>query len=98
MIKVFKSTAYISLENTHTRLTGRPMELPVSPDILGRTFNGIGRPIDKLGEVSSTLKRDVNGDPLNPVSSEYTRNFNQTGISLIDVLINIIRGMKLTYL
>src|SRR5690625_4508751 len=73
IIQVFESTADMSLENTHTQLTGRPMELPVSPDILGRTFDGIGRPIDKLGEVSSTLKRDVNGDPLNPVSREYPK-------------------------
>lgn len=97
IIQVFESTADMSLENTHTRLTGRPMELPVSPDILGRTFDGIGRPIDKLGEVSSTLKRDVNGDPLNPVSREYPRNFIQTGISSIDGLTTLIRGQKLPF-
>src|SRR5699024_473275 len=51
VIQVFESTSDMSLENTHTKLTGHPMELPLSPEILGRTFDGIGRPIDGLGDV-----------------------------------------------
>lgn len=97
IIQVFESTADMSLENTHTRLTGRPMEMPLAPEILGRTFDGIGRPIDSLGEVDYVVKRDVNGNPLNPVSREYPRNFIQTGISSIDGLTTLIRGQKLPF-
>lgn len=95
IIQVFESTADMSLENTHTRLTGRSLELPVAPEILGRTFDGVGRPIDGLGEIDYVTKRDVNGDPLNPVSREYPRNFIQTGVSAIDALTTLIRGQKL---
>ena len=71
------------------------MEIALSPDMLGRTFNGIGQPIDNLGPITSTLKRDVNGLPLNPVKREYPRNYICTGISAIDGLTTLIRGQKL---
>ena len=61
VIQVFEGSENMSLKNTHTKLTGHPMEIALSPDILGRTFNGIGQPIDDLGPLVSTLKRDVNG-------------------------------------
>lgn len=70
------------------------MEIALSPDILGRTFNGIGRPIDGLSPINGE-KRDVNGKPLNPVSREYPRNYIRTGISAIDGLTTLIRGQKL---
>ena len=73
VIQVFEGTENMSLTNTHTKLTGHPMEIALSPDMLGRTFNGIGQPIDDLGPIVSTLKRDVNGLPLNPVCREYPR-------------------------
>lgn len=95
VIQVFEGTENMSLKNTHTKLTGHPMEIALSPDMLGRTFNGIGQPIDDLGPISSKLKRDVNGLPLNPVCREYPRNFIQTGISAIDGLTTLIRGQKL---
>ena len=85
----------MSLDNTHTRLMGRPMEVTVSPEMLGRTFNGIGQPIDDMGPLISEDKRDVNGLPLNPVRREYPRNYIQTGISAIDGLTTLIRGQKL---
>ena len=97
IIQVFESTADMSLDNTHTKLTGRPMELPLAPEILGRTFDGIGRPIDGLGEVDYVTKRDVNGNPLNPVSRVYPRNYIQTGVSAIDGLTTLIRGQKLPF-
>ena len=84
VIQVFEGSENMSLKNTHTKLTGHPMEIALSPDILGRTFNGIGQPIDDLGPLVSTLKRDVNGLPLNPVRREYPRNYIRTGISAID--------------
>ena len=68
VIQVFEGSENMSLKNTHTKLTGHPMEIALSPDMLGRTFNGIGQPIDDLGPIISTLKRDVNGLPLNPVT------------------------------
>ena len=95
VIQVFEGSENMSLKNTHTKLTGHPMEIALSPDILGRTFNGIGQPIDDLGPLVSTLKRDVNGLPLNPVRREYPRNYIRTGISAIDGLTTLIRGQKL---
>jgi V/A-type H+-transporting ATPase subunit B len=95
VIQVFEGTDRMSLKNTHTKLTGHPMEVALSPHILGRTFNGIGQPIDGLGPITSNLKRDVNGLPLNPVRREYPRNYIRTGISAIDGLTTLIRGQKL---
>ena len=71
------------------------MEVELSPDILGRTFNGIGKPIDGLDSVIPEMKLNINGLPLNPVTREYPRNFIQTGISAIDGLTTLIRGQKL---
>ena len=95
VIQVFEGTEGMALRNTHTRLTGHPMEIAVSEEMLGRTFNGIGQPIDGLGEISSEVKLDVNGKPLNPVTREYPRNYIRTGISAIDGLTTLIRGQKL---
>jgi len=71
------------------------MELAVSLDILGRTFNGIGQPIDGLGDIYPEAHINVNGLPLNPVTREYPRNYIRTGISAIDGLTTLIRGQKL---
>lgn len=95
VVQVFESTENISLHNTHTRLTGHPMEMGLSLEILGRTFNGIGEPIDGLGEINEEVRKDVNGKPLNPVTREYPRNYIRTGISAIDGLTTLIRGQKL---
>lgn len=95
VIQVFEGTENMSLDNTHTRLSGHPMEIDLSLDILGRTFDGIGRPIDRLGPVIPEMKLNINGLPLNPVTREYPRNFIQTGISAIDCLTTLIRGQKL---
>ena len=95
VIQVFESTAEMSLLNTHTLLTGHPMEIGLSTDILGRTFSGIGQPIDGLGQVKAEVMRDVNGQPLNPCTREYPRNYIRTGISAIDGLTTLIRGQKL---
>ena len=92
---MFEGTEGMALRNTHTRLTGHPMEIAVSEEMLGRTFNGIGEPIDGLGDIISDIKLDVNGKPLNPVTREYPRNYIRTGISAIDGLTTLIRGQKL---
>ena len=95
VIQVFEGTDNMSLKNTHTKLTGHPMQVALSANILGRTFNGIGAPIDGLGEIDAEVKRDVNGLPLNPTMREYPRNYIRTGISAIDGLTTLIRGQKL---
>lgn len=94
-VQVFEGTRGMSMSNTETVFTGKPMEIALSPEILGRVFDGLGRPIDGLGDVYPVEKRDVNGSPINPVSREYPRNFIQTGISSIDALATLIRGQKL---
>ena len=95
VVQIFEGTRNISLDNTRTRLTGRPMEMPLSPEILGRVFDGAGRPIDGLGEIFPEKRVNINGTPINPVSREYPRNYINTGISSIDVLTTLIRGQKL---
>ena len=94
-VQVFEGTHGMSMSNTETVFTGKPMEIALSPEILGRVFDGLCRPIDGLGDVYPVEKRDVNGSPINPVSREYPRNFIQTGISSIDALATLIRGQKL---
>lgn len=95
VVQVFEGTRGLSLENTRTRLTGHPMEISLSPEIIGRVFDGVGRPIDGLGEIFPDKKADVNGTPINPVSRVYPQNYINTGISTIDTLMTLIRGQKL---
>ena len=95
VIQVFEGTKGLSLVNTKTRMTGHPIELSLSPEIVGRVFDGLGRPIDGLGEVYPVEKRDVNSSPINPVSRVYPKNYINTGISSIDALMTLIRGQKL---
>ncbi|MGI6086232.1 MAG: V-type ATP synthase subunit B, partial [Acetivibrionales bacterium] len=79
VVQVFEGTRGISLENTHSRLLGKPLKMPLSKELLGRVLDGIGRPVDGLGEIYPEKSRDVNGEPINPVMREYPRNFIQTG-------------------
>lgn len=95
IIQVFEGTSGISLTNTHTHFQGHSMELPLSREVLGRIFDGAGRPIDGLGEIFPEERRDINGSPINPVSRIYPRNYIRTGISSIDALMTLIRGQKL---
>ena len=95
VIQVFEGTRGISLENTSTVFTAHPMELALSPEILGRIFDGAGRPADGMGEIYPEKRCDINGSPINPVSREYPRNYINTGISSIDCLATLIRGQKL---
>lgn len=95
IVQVFGSTTGISTKNTKVGFKGKPFEISLSKDILGRTFNGIGKPIDGMGEIYSRESYNVNGRPINPVAREYPRNYIQTGISSIDGLMTLIRGQKL---
>ena len=95
IVQVFEGTSDLSLQNTRVKFLGHPMEITLSKEILGRTFDGAARPIDGLGEIYGETKMDINGDPLNPVSRVYPRNYINTGISAIDALTTLIRGQKL---
>ena len=95
VVQVFEGTRRISLKNTRTRLTGHPMEMPLSPEIIGRVLVGAGRPIDGLGDIFPVKRANINGTPINPVSRIYPKNYINTGISTIDTLMTLIRGQKL---
>lgn len=95
ILQVFEGTNGISLKNTRTIFSGKPLEIPLAEEMLGRVFNGAGRPIDGLGAVFPEKMGDVNGRSLNPVARQYPRNYIHTGISSIDCLMTLIRGQKL---
>lgn len=95
ILQVFEGTKGISLKNTKTIFSGRPLEMPLAQEMLGRVFSGAGKPIDGLGPVFPEKMADVNGQALNPVARQYPRNYIHTGISSIDALMTLIRGQKL---
>ncbi len=95
VLQVFEGTKGLSLVNTTTKFEGRSMQLPLSTEMLGRIFNGAGKPIDGLGDIFPEKTGDINGAPLNPVMRTYPRNYINTGISSIDALMTLIRGQKL---
>ncbi|MBT3310312.1 MAG: V-type ATP synthase subunit B [Gammaproteobacteria bacterium] len=95
LVQVFESTDHLDIENTWVRYLGEPFELALSPDMLGRVFNGIGQPRDNRPPIISNIVRNVNGAPVNPAARAYPREFIQTGISTIDGLNSLVRGQKL---
>ena len=95
MVQVLEGTDDLNLDDTWVRFLDQPFELALSPDLLGRVFNGIGEPRDERPPIISRLRRNVNGEPVNPVARAYPREFIQTGISAIDGLNSLVRGQKL---
>lgn len=95
VVQVFEGTTGLSQRNMRTVFLGKTLEIPVHREMLGRIFDGLGRPIDGAPQVVSEVMRDVNGLPINPYSREYPRDFIQTGISAIDGMNTLIRGQKL---
>lgn len=95
ILQVFEGTSGIALNNTRTVFSGKPLEIALAPEMLGRVFSGAGKPIDGLGAVFPEKMGDVNGRALNPVARQYPRNYIHTGISSIDALMTLIRGQKL---
>ncbi len=95
LVQLFESAAGINLANSRVRFLGRSMELPVSPDMLSRVFDGLGRPIDGGPELLPDKRLDVNGTPMNPAARNYPQEFIQTGVSAIDGLNTLVRGQKL---
>lgn len=95
LVQLFESSTGINLTKSKVRFLGRQMELPVSSDMLGRVFDGLGKPIDNGPEIIPEMRLDVNGKPMNPAARRYPQEFIQTGISAIDGLNTLVRGQKL---
>ena len=95
MVQLFESSTGINLSNSKVRFLGRSMELGASEDMLGRVFDGMGRPIDGGPEILPDKRLDINGLPMNPAARSYPNEFIQTGISAIDGLNTLVRGQKL---
>lgn len=95
LVQLFEASTGINLSNSKVRFTGRQMELGVSEDMLGRVFDGLGRPIDDGPEIIPEMRLDVNGRPINPAARQYPQEFIQTGVSAIDGLNTLVRGQKL---
>ncbi|NOZ30757.1 MAG: ATP synthase subunit B [Crenarchaeota archaeon] len=95
VVQVFEGTTGITTTGTKVRFLGRPLEIPVSEDMLGRIFNGLGEPIDNGPPIVAEDERDVNGAPLNPSERAYPEDFIQTGVSAIDGMNTLVRGQKL---
>lgn len=95
LLQLFENAAGINLSNSKVRFLGRTMELGVSPDMLGRVFDGLGQPFDGGPEILPEERRDINGLPMNPAARSYPQEFIQTGISAIDGLNTLVRGQKL---
>ncbi len=95
VVQVFEGTTGITTTGTKVRFLGKPLEIPVSEDMLGRIFNGLGEPIDGGPKIIAEDERDVNGAPLNPSERTYPEDFIQTGVSAIDGMNTLVRGQKL---
>ena len=95
VVQLFDSSSGINLAESKVRFLGHGMQLGVSPDMLGRVFDGMGRPIDDGPEILAEKYEDINGLPMNPAARDYPNEFIQTGISAIDGLNTLVRGQKL---
>ncbi len=95
VVQMFEDTQGINLESSTATFSGKPMQLEVSPDMLGRIFNGAGNPKDKMPRIIAEKKMDINGNPLNPYMRDFPNDFIQTGISTIDGMNTLVRGQKL---
>lgn len=95
VVQIFEGTSGMTLPSTRTRFLGEPLSLEVSDGMLGRVFDGLGRPVDRGSAPVGQESRDVNGLAVNPTAREYPRDFIQTGISVIDGMNTLIRGQKL---
>lgn len=95
VVQLYSSSQGLKISTSKVSFLGHGIELKVSKDILGRVFDGMGRPIDGGGEIIPEESRDINGSPMNPVARDYPAEFIQTGVSAIDGLNTLVRGQKL---
>ncbi len=95
LVQIFEGSYGLKIAGTKVRFLGKGIELPVSPDILGRIFDGMGKPIDDGPEIIADKRMDINADPINPAARDYPSEFIETGVSAIDGLNTLVRGQKL---
>lgn len=95
LVQLFESSTGINLAESKVRFLGKSLDFGVSPDILGRVFSGMGKPIDGGPEIIPDKRLDINGAPINPAARGYPAEFIQTGVSAIDGLNTLVRGQKL---
>ncbi|MCH5161143.1 MAG: V-type ATP synthase subunit B, partial [Clostridiales bacterium] len=95
LVQLFAPSRGLKIAEAKAQFTGKAIELKVSPDMLGRVFDGMGNPIDGGAELIADKSLDVNGSPMNPVARDYPNEFIQTGVSAIDGLNTLVRGQKL---
>lgn len=95
VVQVFEGTSGLAISGTKAKFLGKTMAMPVSQELLGRVFDGLGRPNDGLPDPIADRFIDVNGEPMNPERREYPTSFIQTGISVIDGMLTLVRGQKL---
>ena len=95
MLQLFESSQGLKIDTAKARFLGRSIELNVSVDMLGRVFDGLGRPRDGGPEIIPDMRLDMNGSPINPAARDYPVEFIQTGVSAIDGLNTLVRGQKL---
>ncbi|MBT3592116.1 MAG: V-type ATP synthase subunit B [Candidatus Nitrosopelagicus sp.] len=95
VVQVFEGTTGLSVSGTNAKFVGKVMEMPVSEQVLGRVFDGLGRAKDGLPEPVADSFLDINGAPMNPEQREYPKDFIQTGVSVIDGMLTLVRGQKL---
>ena len=95
VVQVFEGTTGLAISGTKAKFLGKTMQLAVSQELLGRVFDGLGRPNDGLPEPIAEKFIDVNGEPMNPERRDYPTSFIQTGVSVIDGMLTLVRGQKL---
>ena len=95
LVQLFESAQGLRISNSRARFLGHGLELAVSPDMIGRVFDGMGEPIDGGPAVIAEKRMNINGTPMNPAARDYPAEFIQTGISAIDGLNTLVRGQKL---
>jgi V/A-type H+-transporting ATPase subunit B len=95
VVEVFAGTSGLSIDGTRIQFLGKPYEIPVAEEMLGRIFNGLGRPMDGGPEPLADRYADINGQPINPTARVYPVDYIQTGISTIDGMNTLLRGQKL---
>ena len=95
VVEVFAGTTGLSIDETRVRFLGQPLHIPVTEEMLGRVFDGLGEPIDGGPPPLADRYADVNGQPINPTARVYPRDYIQTGISTIDGMNTLVMGQKL---
>ena len=95
LVQLFESSQGLKIDDAKAVFLGRGIELALSPNILGRVYDGMGRPIDNKGNIIAEATKNINGEPINPFARDYPSEFIQTGVSSIDGLNTLVRGQKL---